>query len=197
MKKHLKRREKIKDDKSKEEPAEQDDDDDYDPSEPLSSVVDISAAVKSKKSKVWNFFTILDKDVARCKICEVTRSTKNGNPSSMTKHLFRAHSDLYNQLEEIKQKEKLNYNYKCKYCEKIFSTKGNFKQHLNTKHFNTSRYKCEICGKGFDVKSKLERHVKSPTVHIVKPFKCDYCPVTFNNKKYRTTHVKEFHLNQN
>ena len=197
MKKHLKRREKIKDDKSKEEPAEQDDDDDYDPSEPLSSVVDISAAVKSKKSKVWNFFTILDKDVARCKICEVTRSTKNGNPSSMTKHLFRAHSDLYNQLEEMKQKEKLNYNYKCKYCEKLFSTKGNFKTHLNTKHFNTSRYKCEICGKGFPAKSKLERHVKSPNVHIVKPFKCDYCPVTFNNKKTRTSHVKEFHLNQN
>ena len=106
LNKHLKRREKIKDDKSKEEPAEQDDDDDYDPSEPLSSVVDISAAVKSKKSKVWNFFTILDKDVARCKICEVTRSTKNENSSSITKHLFRAHSYLYNQLEEMKQKEK-------------------------------------------------------------------------------------------
>ena len=46
-------------------------------------------------------------------------------------------------------------------------------------------------------KSKLERHVKSPNVHIVKPFKCDHCTVTFNNKGNRDRHVKEFHLNQN
>ena len=105
LNKHLKRREKIKDDKSKEEPAEQDDDDDYDPSEPLSSVVDISAAVKSKKSKVWNFFTRLEKDVARCKSCEVTIKTQKGNTTGMTRHLFRAHSDMYNQLEVMKQKD--------------------------------------------------------------------------------------------
>ena len=91
--------------KIKEEPAEQDDDDDYDPSEPLSSVVDISAAVKSKKSKVWNFFTRLEKDVARCKSCEVTIKTQKGNTTGMTRHLFRAHSDMYNQLEVMKQKD--------------------------------------------------------------------------------------------
>ena len=103
--------------------------------------------------------------------------------------------------KHLKTREKIidvsDNEWQCKYCEKKFTTKGNFKKHLNESHLKTSRYKCEICGKGFDVKSKLERHVKSPTVHIVKPFKCDYCPVTFNNKKTRTSHVKEFHLNQN
>ena len=100
---HKKDHEKIKE--------EQDLDDDYDPSsEHLSSSVvaagGLSATtVKSKKSKVWNFFTRLEKDVARCKSCEVTIKTQKGNTTGMTRHLFRAHSELYNQLEIMKQKD--------------------------------------------------------------------------------------------
>ena len=195
-KKHLKRKEKI------EEPAEQDHDDDYDPSEPLSSDVDISATVKSKRSKrskrskVWNFFTIPEKDVAKCKSCEVTIKFRVKYATFyLTKHLRLAHSDMYNQLEVMKQKDKLKSKYKCKYCEKRFSTKGIFKTHLNAIHFKNTRYNCEICGKGFDAKSALETHVKNPNVHREKPFKCDHCPSGFSRKNVLSRHIKDCHKN--
>ena len=97
--------------KVKEEPAEHEEEDYDDPShQPLSAMVEFNSAaatttVKSKKSKIWNFFTRLEKDVARCKSCEVTIKTQKGNTTGMTRHLFRAHSEMYNQLEEMKQKD--------------------------------------------------------------------------------------------
>lgn len=60
---------------------------------------------KGKKSKVWNFYVRLEKDVAKCKACEMTIKTQKGNTTGMTRHLFRAHLDLYTQLEALKEKE--------------------------------------------------------------------------------------------
>ena len=67
LNKHLKRREKIKDDKSKEEPAEQDDDDDYDPSEPLFFCLFVSLGRPTglPHIRLWNVYTDLILELRR------------------------------------------------------------------------------------------------------------------------------------
>ena len=65
---------------------------------------------KAKKSKVWNFYIRLEKDTAKCKACEMTIKTQKGNTTGMTRHLFRAHLDLYSQLEAMREKEQGSLN---------------------------------------------------------------------------------------
>jgi hypothetical protein len=65
---------------------------------------------KAKKSKVWNFYIRLEKDTAKCKACEMTIKTQKGNTTGMTRHLFRAHLDLYSQLEAMREKEQGGLN---------------------------------------------------------------------------------------
>lgn len=66
---------------------------------------EVSVTNRGKKSKVWNFYVRLEKDVAKCKACEMTIKTQKGNTTGMTRHLFRAHLDLYSQLEALREKE--------------------------------------------------------------------------------------------
>ena len=99
----------------KEEPNEPDQEDheidhgndDEDPSYDPMTANDYAAAkpVGGKKSKIWNFFARLEKDLARCKSCEVSIKTQKGNTTGMTRHLLRAHSEMYSQLENMKMKD--------------------------------------------------------------------------------------------
>jgi hypothetical protein len=88
----------------KEEPLEVDN---YFSTEPLDTAPATAKAStsKSKKSKVWNFFDRVEKDIARCKTCSVVIKTQNGNTSGMSRHLFRVHLEVYSQLEALKEKE--------------------------------------------------------------------------------------------
>lgn len=80
---------------AKEEPA----DEDFDPQDPAS---------KLKKSKVWNFFERIERDISKCKTCSVVIKTQKGNTSGMSRHLFRAHIDIYTQLEAMREKDTMD-----------------------------------------------------------------------------------------
>ena len=99
---------------AKEEPMDTDDPT-YEPL-PLSPIAEaeddhltneeiVFAPRKGKKSKVWNFYTRLEKDSAKCKACDMTIKTQKGNTTGMTRHLFRNHLDLYTELESMKEKD--------------------------------------------------------------------------------------------
>ncbi len=66
---------------------------------------EVVAKGTSKKSKVWNFFVREEKDRAKCTACDTTIKTQNGNTSGMSRHLFRAHMDLYSRLEALREKD--------------------------------------------------------------------------------------------
>ena len=95
----------------KEEPMEFQDDYDMSPGtydEPAATEAEMptaAATAKTKKSKVWNFFDRLEKDIAKCKACDMIIKTQKGNTTGMTRHLFRAHMDLYTQLEALREKD--------------------------------------------------------------------------------------------
>merc|ERR1719225_1125546 len=92
---------------TKEEPMDLDDH--YVPSSPPPPPIPVEETPgKTKKSKVWNFYTRLEKDTAKCKACEMTIKTQKGNTTGMTRHLFRAHLDLYTKLEAMREKEQGN-----------------------------------------------------------------------------------------
>ena len=92
---------------TKEEPMDLDDH--YVPSSPPPPPISVEETPgKTKKSKVWNFYIRLEKDTAKCKACEMTIKTQKGNTTGMTRHLFRAHLDLYTKLEAMREKEQGN-----------------------------------------------------------------------------------------
>ena len=106
----------VAEEDTKEEPMEDDlHQDSFTVPSPPPKVQEETTAVaapvgKAKKSKVWNFYIRLEKDTAKCKACEMTIKTQKGNTTGMTRHLFRAHLDLYSQLEAMREKEQGSLN---------------------------------------------------------------------------------------
>ena len=106
----------VAEEDTKEEPMEDDlHQDSFNVPSPPPKVPEETTAVaapvgKAKKSKVWNFYIRLEKDTAKCKACEMTIKTQKGNTTGMTRHLFRAHLDLYSQLEAMREKEQGSLN---------------------------------------------------------------------------------------
>ena len=64
-----------------------------------------SSDVKSARSKVWKYFEKVEKDFSKCKTCFCIIKTQKGNTSGMSRHLARVHSDLFEELEQEKEKE--------------------------------------------------------------------------------------------
>ena len=50
-------------------------------------------------------------------------------------------------------------NFKCKLCNKLFSTKQSLNRHLNRKYPCNRKITCEKCGLNFDTKQHLQNHL--------------------------------------
>ena len=48
-------------------------------------------AERTKRSKVWLYFTRVDVDSARCHKCDKSFACKGGNTSNLSKHLAKVH----------------------------------------------------------------------------------------------------------
>ena len=80
---------------------------------------------------------------------------------------------------------------KCQFCGKVFSSKGNLKEHLKHVHEGIKAYKCYVCHKTFSQNGNLKSHISS--VHDgIHTHKCEMCKKTFSSK----TGLK-FHINKN
>ena len=92
--------------------------------------------------------------------CEVTIKTQKGNTTGMTRHLFRAHSEMYNQLEEMKQKDnesnfddgaiEINQNVNPKHFQKMDLSKALFSETGAGKTEVEEIKICKICFDGED-----------------------------------------------
>merc|ERR1712030_136215 len=81
----------------------------------------------------------------------------------------------------------------CTYCEKMFHNSVNLIRHLKTIHteMKDQPFQCEECGKGFSVNITYKAHLN---MHKgIKPYKCDYCGVEFQNGSNKVNHMKRMH----
>ncbi|XP_073812553.1 uncharacterized protein isoform X2 [Musca autumnalis] len=87
------------------------------------------------------------------------------------------------------------YSYKCKYCEKVMSTKRCLQ--LHEKHVHEKEYKrhiCDICGKAFVSACVLKKHKLIHLSEEEKQFKCDECGKRYGSKPLLDDHVRTIHM---
>lgn len=78
------------------------------------------------------------------------------------------------------QKSQSQFSLVCSPCNKIFSHKCHYTQHVQTVHSGIKAFKCQKCGKKFSTQSQLEAHAAKH--EGIKAFKCEKCPKSYNNK---------------
>ena len=93
-----------------------------------------------------------------------------------------------NRVASLKEHVQMNPIPQVK--QEIFSPNENSKSITNKKISNA--YSCADCRKTFCTPSKLERHKMSHTG--VKPFSCDICFKSFNQKIHLQNHMRTVHL---
>ena len=68
--------------------------------------------------------------------------------------------------------------FRCKYCSKTLTQKGNLNKHIHTIHNGHKDYNCNACGKSFS-QASLKKHIQS--VHQGhKNHKCESCGKSFS-----------------
>ena len=83
--------------------------------------------------------------------------------------------------------------FKCRVCEKKFSSKNGLNRHHKTKHDESNPIKCKICLKVFPTKHHLAVHSRVHTGE--KPYVCSNCGKGFAQKihlkRHEATHSEE------
>ena len=105
--------------------------------------------------------------------------------------LKRKVQELETVLADIKNK-KVQEQFKCKKCQKIFESDDSLKNHLTLNHSN--RVKCKLCAKDFSKNNHLEVHIKTEHQEVEK-IKCEICDMTFvlewRLKKHKNIHSEK------
>ncbi|XP_076033068.1 uncharacterized protein LOC143020523 [Oratosquilla oratoria] len=90
-----------------------------------------------------------------------------------------------------------NKSFKCKHCDKVYTSLGALKMHIRT---HTLPCKCHLCGKAFSRPWLLQGHIRTHTGE--KPFQCSQCDRSFadrsNLRAHMQTHseVKKYHCDR-
>ena len=81
----------------------------------------------------------------------------------------------------------------CIKCNETFDSLDALNDHSKNKCYTRYSYNCldKKCKKTFSQKSNMQQHYY--TVHLGKPFKCEYCDRYFTYLKTRTKHTKAMH----
>ncbi|RXG73124.1 Zinc finger protein 91, partial [Armadillidium vulgare] len=93
----------------------------------------------------------------------------------------------------LKEKTTKKTNFKCEYCDKIFSKKWNWSQHMGTHDLSLRHYKCEHCAKSFSYSSTYVRHLKIHSENNTEVFSCLTCFKSFKSKAALKHHMKRIH----
>jgi len=101
---------------------------------------------------------------------------------------YSAHLSLFHKDEAIR----------CKYrqCLAVFRTEKSLKDHLTKKHFlSKPKYsvQCKLCKIWVSSDNYLKKHIEKMHSLKLKPFKCSFCPQSFDSKAKLINHIKKNH----
>lgn len=77
-------------------------------------------------------------------------------------------------------------------CEQVFKTKFSLKRHFK-KHY-VKKLKCKFCDKLFGLQQYREEHEHTHTG--IKPYACNFCPMTFRQRGKLSLHKNAMHSEQ-
>ncbi|XP_061925520.1 zinc finger protein 771-like isoform X2 [Entelurus aequoreus] len=94
---------------------------------------------------------------------------------------------IENKHSECSKKKMGNKSLICSVCDKNFSYKSDWTQHMRT-HTGEKPFICSVCGKNFAQKFSLTGHMRTHTGE--KPFTCPVCGESFSFKGNLTRHMQ-------
>jgi len=83
--------------------------------------------------------------------------------------------------------------FECADCQKIFSVKSDFDDHLKSVHDGEKPLWCEICKTRFTLDIYLQQHMKRKHASKKKKFKCNICSQRFRLEEYLKQHMIRVH----
>ena len=123
----------------------------------------------------------------------VTRSNKNSSKTSVQDQWY---DETIFDSKRIKHEAKVKKEVPSDdaiYCIKCNDSVDALNDHSKNKCYTRYSYNCldKKCKKTFSQKSNMQQHYF--TVHLGKPFKCEYCDRYFTYLKTHTKHTKALH----
>ena len=117
-----------------------------------------------------------------------SQSTESNLYNSIKEDLSESNTNILSlNMHNPKKSEKI---FLCEHCNKLFSTKGNLRNHISTIHKNYRPFKCSFpnCEKKYECECKLIAHERTHTG--IKPFVCPICQNSFFGKGNLKEHLK-------
>ena len=93
-----------------------------------------------------------------------------------------------NFLQELKEHEQKDHEWKCDLCEKQYTSIKELKEHEKEYH----EQKCDRCEKQYVYIKELDEHLKKE--HGIRRYKCSECGKGFENLEELTVHVKNCYV---
>ena len=81
---------------------------------------------------------------------------------------------------------------KCDQCGKLYSSDRSLQQHITRVHLGQREFECELCEKTFTRIASLKVNNLTHTNEV--PFKCEYCPQGYKEKRNLMKHIERQHI---
>ncbi|CAH4034476.1 oocyte zinc finger protein XlCOF28-like [Pieris brassicae] len=147
-------------------------------------------------------FKLTDGDILNCALCNSTFETFKMLLQHMNGHYRNYICDECDmgfinrhRLKNHKRTHEIG-DFKCTYCDKVFTTLVRRKCHEKYTHNTSARYttNCPHCDKTFNSYYQRNRHMYDEHNISAATYKCNVCDKSFILKSKLTSHIKKVHL---
>ena len=81
--------------------------------------------------------------------------------------------------------------YTCSDCDKVYCSKRDLRNHLNSKHLKLKPFKCDQCPAAFTARPSLGYHIKTKHENQYEEHLCNQCAKTFKQNSALQVNCKK------